>query len=72
MFKINSKKKDKTEDILREYGYLPKNKDDEMENVQLTNDYYNRIKFVEFVTFFFAWVGVGAAMVEYELRYSSV
>ena len=42
-----------------------------MENVQLTNDYYNRIKFVEFVTFFFAWVGVGAAVVEYELRYTS-
>jgi len=28
-----SKKKDKTEDILRKHGYLPKNMEDEMENV---------------------------------------
>lgn len=43
-----------------------------MENVQLTNDYYNKIKYLEFVTFFFAWVGLGAAVVEYELRYNFV
>jgi len=33
MFKMSSKKKDKTEDILRKNGYLPRNMDDEMENV---------------------------------------
>ncbi len=41
-----------------------------MENVQLTNDYYNKIKFLEFVTFFFSFVGIGAGIVEYELRYN--
>lgn len=40
-----------------------------MENIQLTNDYYNKIKYLEFVSFFFAWMGIGAAIVEYELRY---
>ena len=41
-----------------------------MENVQLTNDIYNKIKFLEFTTFYFAWIGNGSAIVEYELRYN--
>jgi len=41
-----------------------------MENVQLTNDYYNKIKFLEFASCFFAWIGVGVGIVEYELRYN--
>ncbi|CDW88462.1 small-conductance calcium-activated potassium channel protein [Stylonychia lemnae] len=71
IFKMQSKKKDKTEDILRKHGYLPKDVDEEMENIQLTNDYFNKIKYLEFVIFFFAWVGVGSSIVEYELRYNS-
>lgn len=42
-----------------------------MENVQLTNDYYNKIIFIEFVTFFFAYVGQAVAIIEYEVRYNN-
>eukprot|EP00347_Sterkiella_histriomuscorum_P011835 403370921 len=70
IFKTNSKKSDKTEDILREHGMLPPDDIDEMENVQLTNDYYNKIKYLEFSTFFFCWIGIGVSLVEYELRFN--
>jgi hypothetical protein len=64
-------RKDKTEQILRDHGLLPPDDGEDMENVQLTNDYYNKIIFIEYVTFFFAYAGQGAAMIEYELRYNN-
>lgn len=48
----------------------PSEGEESMENVQLTNDYYNKIKFLEFASCFFAWIGVGVGIVEYELRYN--
>lgn len=71
MFKGQKKKLDKTEKILIDNGYLLPNEGEEsMENVQLTNDYYNKIKYLEFSTFFFAWLGIGVGIVEYEIRYN--
>ncbi len=54
---------------MRNHGLLPTGAEAEMENVQLTNDYYNKIKFLEFSAFYFAWIGIGVAIIEYELRY---
>lgn len=54
---------------MREHGVIPIKDIDEMENVQLTNDIYNKIKFLEFTAFYFAWIGNGTAVVEYEVRY---
>lgn len=39
------------------------------EAVQVTNDLYNRIKFMEMAAFFFGYAGLGIAVIEYELRY---
>eukprot|EP00347_Sterkiella_histriomuscorum_P011352 403372782 len=72
MFKVGAKKLDKTEEVLKKHGYLPDDNSDQMENVQQTNDYYNKIKYLEFSTFFFAWIGLGVSIVEYELRYISI
>eukprot|EP00347_Sterkiella_histriomuscorum_P023501 403334408 len=70
MFQTKNENADKAEEILKEHGYLPNDEEEgEMENVQLTNDYYNRIKYLEFVAFFFAWIGVGCCIVEYEQKY---
>ena len=68
---LHHSRKDKTEQILRDHGLLPPDDGEDMENVQLTNDYYNKIIFIEYVTFFFAYAGQGAAMIEYELRYNN-
>ena len=71
MFKSGKKGLDKTEKLLVDHGLLlPTEGEDSMENVQLTNDYYNKIKYVEFSAFFFAWLGVGIGIVEYEIRYN--
>lgn len=43
---------------------------DGLENVQETNDLFNKMKFLEFVIFFYSWVGVACSMVAYELRYN--
>lgn len=48
---------------------LLKNEKDEMEKVQVTNDYFNKIKFIEFFLFYYGWFGIACALVEYELRY---
>jgi len=39
------------------------------ELVQITNDIYNRIQYLELSTFFFAYSGLFMAMLEYEMRY---
>ena len=70
LFKVGTRKVDKTELLLREHGYLPKREVDEIENVQLTNDLNNKVKYLEFSTFFFAWAGMSVGIVEYELRYN--
>lgn len=69
MLTIFYNRPDQTEKILRDCGLLPKEDLDELENVQLTNDFFGKIKFIEFIAFFFSWVGIGTAIVEYELRY---
>jgi hypothetical protein len=35
----------------------------------VANDYYNRLNFIEMASFFFAFAGLGMALIEYELRY---
>jgi hypothetical protein len=59
-----------TEEILKANGYLPKDDTDGLENVQETNDLFNKMKFLEFVIFFYSWIGVACSMVAYELRYN--
>ena len=39
------------------------------DNIQITNDIYNRCQFMEISTFFFSFAGLGMAIIEYELRY---
>jgi hypothetical protein len=39
------------------------------EAVQITNDLYNRVKFMEMAAFFFGYAGLGMVVIEYELRY---
>ena len=39
------------------------------EAVQVTNDLYNRVKFMEMAAFFFGFAGLGMVVIEYELRY---
>ena len=39
------------------------------EAVQITNDLYNRVKFMEMAAFFFGYSGLGMVVIEYELRY---
>jgi hypothetical protein len=34
------------------------------------NDLFNKMKFLEFVIFFYSWVGVFCSMVAYELRFN--
>lgn len=48
---------------LREHGYDIEKFKGQMENIRLTNDYFNKIKLMEFATFFFGWVGIGCSMV---------
>jgi len=43
--------------------------DCEMENIQLTNDYFNRIKVLEFSAFFYGWLGIGCSIIYYEFQY---
>ena len=62
-----------TEDILKQKGMIEFNDEDKgaagSEAVQITNDLYNRIKFMEMASFFFGYAGLGMAVIEYEVRY---
>jgi len=62
-----------TEDLLKQKGMIDFNDESKgaagSEAVQITNDLYNRIKFMEMAAFFFAYAGLGMAVIEYELRY---
>ena len=46
-----------------------KEKGNSMENIQITNDYFNRIKVIEYLMFYFGWMGIFCCVVEYELRF---
>jgi hypothetical protein len=54
--------------VLINAGVLKEDKD-EIENVQITNDYFNKQKLLEFLLCFYAFVGILCAVVEYEMRY---
>ena len=62
-----------TEDILKQKGMIEFNDEAKgaagSEAVQITNDLYNRIKFMEMASFFFGYAGLGMAVIEYEIRY---
>lgn len=67
-----------TEDLLRQKGLISNEYNDEKketgtaggsEAVQITNDLYNRVKFMEMAAFFFGYAGLGMVIIEYELRY---
>lgn len=62
-----------TEDLLKQKGMIEFNEEGKgaagSEAVQITNDLYNRIKFMEMAAFFFGYAGLGMAVIEYELRY---
>ena len=55
--------------MLKNAGLFPSCYTEGYENVQVTNDYFNKIKFLELVTFFFGWLGIGCAIIDYEFRY---
>lgn len=67
----------KTEEILKQKGLISTEYDDNKnnggsnssENMQITNDLYNRVKFMEMAAFFFGYAGLGMVIIEYELRY---
>ena len=54
---------------MKEHGYEIEKYKGELENIRLTSDYYNKIKLMEFSSFFFAWIGMGACIVHYEFEY---
>ena len=56
-------------EVLKEAGYDIDKFKGQMENIRLTNDYFNKIKLMEFSTFFFAWVGNGCCIIHYEFEY---
>jgi hypothetical protein len=57
------------EDQLREKGFVLNVYKGELENIILTNDFFNRIKMMEFCSFFFGWLGLGSCMIHYEYEY---
>lgn len=66
-----------TEELLKQKGLISTEYDDNKntntgstsEAVQITNDLYNRVKFMEMAAFFFGYAGLGMVIIEYELRY---
>jgi len=60
-----------TEKILSDNGMMTPEKIEMnfYDNIQITNDIYNRCQFMELSTFFFMFTGLGMAVIEYELRH---
>ena len=48
---------------------LLKEQKEKMENVQISNDYFNRLRVIEIMIFYFGWIGIFSCILEYELRY---
>jgi len=57
------------EDQLKEKGFVLNAFKGELENINLSNDFFNRIKIMEFGAFFLGWLGLGSCMVYYEYEY---
>ena len=70
-----TKQTKETERILQAHGkvnpnlLMSSNQSENYESVQITNDIYNRIQFIEMASFFFGYSGLGMAVIEYELRH---
>lgn len=56
------------EQQLKEKGFIL-DKYGPLENIILTNDFFNRIKMAEYGAFFFGWFGLGCCMIHYEFNY---
>jgi hypothetical protein len=54
---------------MKERGYDIEKYKGQMENIRLTSDYFNKIKLMEYSTFFFGWIGLGSCIVHYEFEY---
>lgn len=48
---------------------MSSNQSENYESVQVTNDIYNRIQFIEMASFFFGYSGLSMAVIEFELRH---
>lgn len=53
---------------LKKAGYQVDKYDGELENIRVTNDYFNKLKVIEYCSFYCATIGMGSSMISYEFE----